>query len=142
MKKVICFIVIFGLFITPVFARIIVSGGLQIEGGKSEITLKSGQKKYLYVSNSYWKYPIFRGLTYASEKASVAWVDRHGWVHASLPGSTKIYIGHKDGNAGSITVHVDGKSKISRSAFLVLFVIFLASLLLFGCFGIRCFERK
>lgn len=142
MKKVICFIMVFALFITPAVARIIINGGLQIEGGKNEITLKSGQKRYLNISDSYWKYPVLRGLSYASEKASVAWVDRHGWVHASLPGSTKIYIGSKDGNAGIITVHVTGKNKISRSGVLALFVFFLTCLLLIGCFGIRCFERK
>ena len=123
----------------PASAGIIVNSGLELCGGAEEITMKVGEKRFLSARHSVWKYPVLKGLRYASDHPSVAYADRHGWIHASLPGKAVISVWNNSGDNGTLFVTVSGSKKVPRWLLLVLIWSMGAFLFVFLQKKLRCF---
>ncbi len=122
------------LLSVPAYAKIIINEGLVLQDGASKITLYPGQKTALHAKDSFWNTPRYKNMRYASANPSVAWVDKRGILHGSLPGQTVIYVSESDGNSGTINVIVTGKRKIPRISWMILFTLFMSVLMGYAIF--------
>lgn len=135
MQRLLCLLLLLCFWCFSVSAGIILDDGLLLQGGAEEIVMRSGEKVYLRAQNSIWGYSVLQGLEYSSKHPSVAYVDRYGWIHAMLPGRTVISVWNDEGDNGTITVLVEGNSKMSGIGWIAI-LLFLA-LIGFICLQLR-----
>ena len=110
---------------------VILDDGLVLQGGEEFIEMQVGEKVYLRVQDSIWKYPVLHNLEFSSKKPWVAYVDTYQWIHSGLPGRTVISVWDDEGANGTIEVIVRGRSKAPLWVILTVFVLFLCALTAF-----------
>lgn len=140
MKRIIALICLLWLLPICASAGVIMNDGLQLQGGKDKIVMRSGQRITLRVRNSVWHYPIWHGLHFASEHPSVVRVDGFGRAEAGLPGDSMITVWNNRGQSDTVMISVTGNAKLSRSAQIIIIVLFVAFGVLYFTIIIRCFN--
>ena len=120
-------------------AAIVLDDGLLLQGGEEQLILQAGDKVYLRVQNSIWKYPMLRGLEFSSQYPHIAYVDRYGWVHALSPGRTVISVWNEGGDNGTIEILVERGSKIGIGGILLVSVWILGLGAVILSKKVRCF---
>lgn len=120
---------------------IILDDGLVLQGGEEKIEMWVGEKIYLRVQHSIWKYPVLHGLEFSSKNPLVAYVDTYGWIHAQKAGRTVISVWNKAGDNGTVEVIVKRRASVSVGM-LFCFILFIICVLLtfWGQKFFRCFE--
>ncbi|MBQ7936223.1 MAG: Ig-like domain-containing protein [Clostridia bacterium] len=107
MKKTLILFTIIFFFLTVKADAAIGSLGLIIEGGKTEISMQKGEKKWLFVRNGFSGLPCFKGLTFFSDNTVVATVGLHtGLLRANSYGTANISVTDEAGENGIIRVKV------------------------------------
>ncbi len=131
MRKMLCFCLMTLVFICFCRAAIILDDGLILQDGSERIEMKVGQRVYLKVQHSIWKYPMLKNLEFSSKNPLVAYADTYGWIHAQAVGRTVISVWNDQGANGTIEVIVRGKEMVSPWIIMVIFALFLISVGLF-----------
>lgn len=127
MKKLLFFIIIL-LSITPKSYALKNYGRyLEIENGKSQITLNVGESRYLSTTVKLTGLPTYKNLEYSSGNSFIASVDNSGKVTANAKGKTYITVTDQKGRTDSILIIVKGGAK---SVFGVIFLLFLSAAVL------------
>lgn len=112
MKRFLLFFLCFTLLLAPAADAAIGSKGLAILGGKQEIVLSKGEKKWLYVRSGFYKLPVIKGLCYYSDNTIVATVGLHsGVLRANAIGTATITVSNNQGDCGVLRVRVTGAKK-------------------------------
>ncbi len=106
-------------------AAIILDDGLILQDGQKRIEMKVGQRVYLKVQHSIWKYPMLKNLEFSSKNPLVAYADTYGWIHAQAVGRTVISVWNDRGANGTIEVIVRGKKTPPIWITIGLFLLFL-----------------
>lgn len=131
MKKMLCFCLMMIVFTCGCRAAIILDDGLILQDGNKRIEMKVGQRTYLKVQHSVWKYPMLKNLEFSSKNPLVAYADTYGWIHAQAVGRTVISVWNDQGANGTIEVIVRGKETAPTWVIVVVFAVFLISVGLF-----------
>lgn len=131
MKKTLCFCIIFLLLIGVCNGAIILDDGLVLQDGKDRIEMKVGERVYLKVQSSIWKYPLLQNLEFSSKNPLVAYADTYGWIHAQAVGRTVISVWNDRGANGTIEVIVRGKKALPTWVTVLIFALFFFFLAMF-----------
>lgn len=132
MKKTLCFCMVFFLLMSGVCnGAIVLDDGLVLQDGKERIEMKVGERVYLKVQSSIWKYPLLRNLEFSSKNPLVAYADTYGWIHAQAVGRTVISVWNDRGANGTIEVIVRGKKEIPTWLTALIFALFFLFLTMF-----------
>ena len=141
MRRVLICCAVLILFSVVCSGEIILNDGLVLQGGAERIEMRVGEKVYLRVHHSVWKYPVLRGLEFSSKNPVVAYADTYGWIHAQKSGRTVISAWNDAGDNGTIEVIVKGRASVSVGTAICLFFFVICILLtFFGNNFFRCFE--
>ena len=101
--------------------------GLIINGGASELRLKIGEKRQLFVRDGLTGIPLTTGITFYSDNDLIATIgEDSGILHAISKGTAHITIMSPGGRSARIKVIIEGDGKLSP----LLFLLFLPPLLL------------
>ncbi len=122
-----CFCLVMLIFSCFCRAGIVLNDGLVLQGGQERIEMKAGQKIYLKVQHSIWKYPMLKNLEFSSKNPLVAYVDTYGWVHAQAAGRTVISVWNDQGANATIEIIVRGKETLPTWLLIAIFLLFLTS---------------
>ena len=120
---------------------VVLDDGLVLQGGAESIEMRVGERVYLKIQDSIWKYPVVRDLEFSSSKPWVAYADDYGWIHAESAGRTVISVWNDSGANGTVEVIVHRGVRAPLWAVKVVFVLLLGAIAVFcGANFFRCFE--
>ena len=121
MKRFLLFFLCFTLLLAPCADAAIGSKGLIISEGKTQIVMKKGERKWIYVRDGYTKLPVIKGVCYYSDNTYVATIGLHsGILRANAIGKATITVSNNQGDCGVLQVKVVGAQKASPFFLLLL----------------------
>ena len=131
MKKILFFCTLLMLFTCVCRGGIILDDGLILQDGQDRIEMRVGERVYLKVQHSIWKYPMLKNLEFSSKNPLVAYADTYGWIHAQSAGRTVISVWNDKGANGTIEVVVRGKTVAPTWVSVGVFILLLVALAVF-----------
>lgn len=141
MYRTLLFCLLLMLFGGACNGAVVLDDGLVLQNGEERIEMRAGEKVYLKVQHSIWKYPVLKNLEYSSLHPLVAYADTYGWIHAQFPGRTVISVWNDAGDNGTIEVIVRGRGKTPAWVLCcLLFLLICALFVFFKAKSFRCFE--
>ncbi len=113
------------LLISPKADAALGSWGLIVEGGKEQLVMEKGEKKWLFIQDGLTHLPVFNGLTFFSDNTVVAKVGLHtGLVTANFYGTANISVTDESGENGIIQIKV--KTNNNKASPLSLLIVLLS----------------
>ncbi len=141
MKRLIVVCLLLVLLSGVCYGAVILDDGLVLQGGRERIVMRVGEKVYLRVQHSIWKYPVLRNLEFSSKNPLVAYADTYGWIHAQSAGRTVISVWNDVGANGTVEVVVRGRARAPSWVLYILLILLAGALsVFFLAKRFRCFE--
>ena len=131
MKKVLIFCMLSTLLSGICWGEIILDDGLVLQGGQEQIEMHIGERTYLRIQHSVWKYPVLKNLEFSSKKPWVASIDNYGWVNAQSTGRTVISVWNDEGENGTIEVIVRARQRAPTWVICCLVILLISSLFVY-----------